>query len=304
MPIPDYQSLMLPILQVIRDQQETPLARLREQMAEQLRLSNEDLAERLASGSQTVFSNRIAWAVQFLKEASAVQAVRRGVYTITDRGLLLLRNSSSGITVKTLRQFPEFLEFQGDRPADPAALTVSASQPEAKETPEEALERNSKLLHDALANDLLETVRNGTPAAFEQLVVDLLLAMGYGGSDEDAGKVVGRSGDGGVDGIIKQDRLGLDAVYVQAKRWKDVVGSPELMKFSGGLTGKRASKGVFITTSGFTRDASEYAERLSQKIVLIDGRELASLMIKYNVGVTRAQKYELKRLDQGYFDSL
>jgi len=195
--------------------------------------------------------------VQFLKEAGAVQAVKRGVYTITDRGLSLVQNNASGITVKTLRQFPEFSEFEGDRPADSAALTVSAGRPEAKETPEEAMERNAQLLHDALAKDLLEAVRNGAPSAFEQIVVDLLLAMGYGGSDEDAGKVVGRSGDGGIDGIIKQDRLGLDAVYVQAKRWKDTVGSPELMKFSGGLAGRRASKGVFITTSGFTRDASE-----------------------------------------------
>lgn len=252
-----------------------------------------------------MFYNRLAWAVQYLKSAVAIRAVRRGVYEITDRGLLLLKDDPSEIMTKRLREFPEFLLFQQkpplpevERASGPALLL------EAKATPEETLEQSYVALREALSSDLLEALKSGTPAAFERIVVDLLVAMGYGGSLEDAGQVVGKSGDGGIDGIIKQDKLGLDAIYVQAKRWKEAVGSPEIMKFSGSLTKRHANRGVVITTSTFTKDALEFVEALPQKIVLIDGRQLASMMIEYDVGVSPTRTYKLKRLDQDYFENL
>jgi restriction system protein len=304
MPIPDYQSLMLPVLRLVGDRQEHPVAQLRNQIAAQLNLTEAELSQRLASDSQTVFASRVAWAVQYLKQAGVLLGVRRGVYQITDRGLSLLNGNPSEITVKTLRQFPEFAEFEGKGTASEPTTESVAPLSESKATPEESLENSYQVLRDALAHDVLEAIKNGTPAAFEQIVVDLLVAMGYGGSVEDAGKVVGKSGDGGIDGIIKQDKLGLDAIYVQAKRWKDVVGSPEIMKFSGSLTKKHANRGVFITTSTFTKDASEFVEAMPQKIVLIDGKQLASLMIEHDVGVSPTRAYTLKRLDQDYFDNL
>jgi restriction system protein len=226
------------------------------------------------------------------------------VYEITDRGGSLLNTQPSEITVKTLRQFPEFIEFEGKGPAAEETTTPATPPDESKATPEESLESSFQVLREALANELLETIRNGTPAAFEHVVVDLLVAMGYGGSVEDAGKVVGKCGDGGIDGIIKQDKLGLDAIYVQAKRWKDVVGSPEIMKFSGSLTKRHANRGVFITTSTFTKDALEFVDAMPQKIVLVDGKQLASLMIEHDVGVSPTKAYTLKRLDQDYFENL
>jgi restriction system protein len=295
---------MLPVLRIAEDRKEHTVSEMRQRIAVELNLSDDELAERLASDSQTVFANRIGWAVQYLKSAAAIRAVRRGVYQITDRGASLLKSQPSEITVKTLRQYPEFAEFEGKGAEAEPSITSAAPLNESKATPEESLENSYQILRDALAHDLLESIKNGTPAAFEQIVVDLLVAMGYGGSVEDAGKVVGKSGDGGIDGIIKQDKLGLDAIYVQAKRWKDVVGSPEVMKFSGSLTKRHANRGVFITTSTFTKDASEFVEAMPQKIVLIDGKLLASLMIEHDVGVSPLRSYTLKRLDQDYFDNL
>jgi len=203
-----------------------------------------------------------------------------------------------------LRQFPEFIQFV-EKSSEAGHITVAVADPgETKATPEESMENSFQVLRDALVQELLETIKAGQPAAFEQIVVDLLVAMGYGGSVEDAGKVVGKSGDGGIDGVIKQDKLGLDAIYVQAKRWKDVVGSPEIMRFSGSLTKRHASRGVFITTSTFSREALEFVEALPQKIVLLDGKQLASLMIEHDVGVSSTKTYALKRLDQDYFENL
>jgi restriction system protein len=252
MPIPDYQSLMLPVLRLLEECQELPVSVLRHRIADELSLTSEELAERLASDTTTVFMNRIGWAVQYLKSAGAIRAVRRGVYQITDRGLSLLKTKPTEITVKTLRQFPEFIEFEGKGLETEQPTTAVTQNNASPATPEESLENSFQVLRDALVHELLDAIKNGTPAAFERIVVDLLVAMGYGGSVADAGKVVGKSGDGGIDGIIKQDKLGLDAIYVQAKRWKDVVGSPEIMKFSGGLTKLHANRGVFITTSTFT----------------------------------------------------
>jgi len=228
MPIPDYQSLMLPVLQQLADRKEHPVAQMRQQIAADFHLTDEELAKRLASDTTTVFMNRIGWAVQYLKAAGAIKGTRRGVYEITERGLSLLKGKPAAITANSLRHFPEFREFQGKgSAAEPATEPITSPATDSKATPEESLEDSFQVLRDALAHELLEATKNGTPAAFERIVVDLLVAMGYGGSVEDAGKVVGKSGDGGSDGVIKQDKLGLDFLYVQAKRWKDVVGSPE-----------------------------------------------------------------------------
>ena len=303
MSLPDYQSLMLPVLKRMADRLEHPLSEIREQIATELKLSPEEIAGRLPTG-QTIFANRIAWAIQFLKAAAILQSQRRGAYRITDRGILLLESNPAEITVKSLRRFPEFLEFAGGSAVEENEAGGSSAPMELKDTPEESMGRSFRAHQDALAEDLLEAIRNGTPAAFERLVVDLLLAMGYGGSMQNAGRVVGKSGDGGIDGEIDQDKLGMEKVYVQAKRWENVVGSPEIMRFSGGLTKKNAHKGIFITSSAFTRDAIDYVRALTQKIVLIDGKRLAVLMIEHNVGVSPERAYTLKRLDPHYFENL
>jgi restriction system protein len=302
--IPNFQTLLAPVLRLTSDQQEHPLAQIRSQVARELNLTEEALAERLARSSQTVFANRIAWAVQYLKAAQALEPVRRSVYKITQRGLSLREANPSGITAQTLRQFPEFREFQGRGDAESRTEATSPTPEESVDTPEESLDRSFQIQRDALASDLLEAVHNGSPAAFEKLVVDLLLAMGYGMPAKESGRIVGGPGDGGIDGIIQQDKLGLEEIYLQAKRWKDNVGSPEIMKFSGALTKKNAHHGVFITSSGFTADAIEHVRGLSQKIVLIDGKRLASLMIDHNVGVTPDKTFQLKRLDPTYFENL
>jgi restriction system protein len=298
---------MRPILEITGDGGEHTLSEIREQLSSRLQLSESDLAERLASGTQTVFWNRVAWAVQYLKAAGAIEPVRRAVYRITDRGRSLATGEE--VNVKALRQFPEFAEFAGKGPdttgdGGAAAASTEIALTETTETPEESLDRNFRIHRDALAAELLESVRNGSPAAFERLVVELLVAMGYGGAFEGAGEVVGKSGGGGIDGIIKQDKLGLDSIYIQAKRWGDNVGSPEIMQFSGGLTKRHATRGVVITPSGFTKDAKDYVRSLPQNIILVDGQQLSSLMIEYNVGVAPDKTYTLKRLNSSYFENL
>jgi len=302
MAIPDFQSLMLPVLRVTEDGTEHAVTEIRKKISEGLDLTPEELSQKLKSGT-TLLANRVAWAIAYLNKAQLLKLTARGVYQITDRGAIFLKGNPPTITTRNLKQFPEFVGFQvvgGPSNIGPQFLKVS----EEKQTPEEKLEDGFQMLRDALASDLLQGMMSGTPGAFEKVVVDLLVAMGYGGSLEDAGKVVGKSGDGGIDGVIKQDKLGLDAIYVQAKRWHDVVGRPEIMKFSGALTKKHANRGVFITTSTFTKDALDYVDAIQQKIVLINGKQLANLMIEHNVGVSETKAYTLKRLDQDYFDNL
>lgn len=299
MSVPTFQSLLAPVLHLANDGAEHSIGELRESVANFLKLKPEDLEQKLPSGKQSVLANRVAWAAFYLMKAGALRKVNRGMYQITDRGRELSAKFPNDIRVVQLNEFPEFRSFHKSELSPNRADEES----ETTHTPEERLSAAYESLRATLAADVLEAVRKASPSFFESLVVDLLVSMGYGGSIADAGKAVGQAGDAGVDGVIKEDKLGLDVIYIQAKRWKDSVGRPLVQAFAGSLEGFRARKGVFITTSSFTPDAVEYVRRIEKKIVLIDGKELADLMIEHNVGVAPTQTFTLKRLDSDYFDS-
>jgi restriction system protein len=298
MAIPDYQSIMLPLLNFAGDGKEHSLRQTIDALADEFDLTEQERRELLPSGQQATFDNRVGWARTYLKKAGLLQSTRRGYYRITERGAETLEQNPPEITAAFLRRFPEFVEFQ--KPPS-RAEDVAVREVDELRTPEEEIEGAYQKARQGLAIELLQTIPTCSPAFFERLVIDLLVRMGYGGTRKDAGQAIGRSGDGGIDGIIKEDRLGLDIVYVQAKRWENTVSRPEILKFAGALQGQRASKGVFITTSAFSRAAQEYVSRIGSKIVLIDGDMLAQLMIDYNIGVTPVASYELKRLDSDYF---
>jgi restriction system protein len=301
MTIPDYQSLMLPVLRFLKDGKEHNIGEVVDSLADNFNLSTEERQQLLASGQQTVIRNRAGWARTYLKMAGLISSTRRGYFRITERGQEVLASKPERIDVKYLEQFPEFVAFRElrhERP-DEAPLPVDAS---TDATPEEALVAAYGRLRLDLEAELLDQVKGASPSFFERLVVELLVRMGYGGTLRDAGQAVGKSGDGGIDGIIKEDRLGLDVIYIQAKRWDATVGRPDIQKFAGALQGHRARKGVFITTSSFSSDALEFASRIDSKIVLIDGAALAKHMIDHNVGVSVSRSYEVKKIDSDYFN--
>jgi restriction system protein len=301
MSIPDYQTIMLPFLESISDRKEHSYREMLESLSQHFTLNDSERKEMLASGTQAIFDNRVAWAKTYLKKAGLLESPRRGVFIITDRGLSVLSQKLEKINIPFLRQFPEFVEFQALK--KPTTNEQSNNEETIGDTPEEVLESAYQRIQDSLGKELIAKVLNLTPAFFERLVVDLLVKMGYGGSIKDAGRAIGRTGDEGIDGVIKEDRLGLDIIYVQAKRWQpgNVVGRPEIQKFVGALAGQGAKKGIFITTSSFTKDALDYAPRNETKIVLIDGDELAQLMIDYEMGVSTINRYAVKRIDSDYF---
>jgi restriction system protein len=297
MPIPDYQTVMLPLLRYLGDGREHTLSESVDAVCDEFTLSPEERLQLLPSGTATVIGNRVGWARTYMKKAGLLDSPRRGAVRITERGLKILKSKPVRIDIKYLDQFPEFVAFRTVRADD--AQPPDGNPPVA--TPEEALEDAYDRLRKGLEAELLQRVMSATPAFFERLVIDLLVRMGYGGSFRDAGQAIGRSGDGGIDGIIKEDRLGLDVIYVQAKRWEGSVGRPEIQKFAGALQGHRARKGVFITTSAFSRDAHDYVDRIDSKIVLIDGATLTRFMVDSGVGVSLVTAYELKRVDSDYF---
>lgn len=299
--IPDYQSVMLPLLRFVSDKREFNFRQLVDGVANSLNLSDEERTQKLASGAQSILDNRVGWARVYLKKAGLMEAPRRGYMRITDRGLAVLEQNPENINVKFLKQFPEFLEFI--TPKKDSEEIVSEEVSERNETPEELLELAYQNIRKTLATDLISKVMQLPPAFFEKLVVDLIVKMGYGGSIKDAGEAVGKTGDEGIDGTIKEDKLGLDIIYIQAKRWQpgNVVGRPEIQKFVGALAGQGAKKGIFITTSSFTREALEYQPKNETKIVLIDGEHLSQLMIDYDLGVYSMVRYEVKKIDHDYF---
>lgn len=269
-------------------------------LAERFGLTEDELAVTLASGTQGKFYNRAAWARSYLKQAGLLEIPQRGVFKITPQGLRVLKENPQSLTIRYLKDFTEFLANRksGDNNFVESLPTVL----DTEETPDELIAGGYKQLREALAVELLERIKAISPSRFEKLVLDLLLKMGYGGTQEDAGRVVGKSGDGGIDGIINEDRLGLDVIYIQAKRWEADVGRPEIQKFVGALAGNKASKGVFITSSGFTKGAIDYVAQVSHRVVLIHGALLAELLIDYDLGVSTKEVYTVKRLDTDYFE--
>jgi len=300
MGIPDYQTLMSPLLKLASDGQEHSFASLVDALAAEYKLSDSERRELLPSGSQFLFANRVGWARTYLKKAGLLSAPKRGVIQITDRGRQVLKKNPSRIDNRVLRQFSEFLEFQSTKGED--SKRGSESAPTEELDPQENIEAGYQRIQKQLSAELLTRIKECSPDFFERLVVDLLLKMGYGGSRRDAGEKVGKSGDGGIDGVIKEDKLGLGQIYIQAKRWDEgQVGSKEIQAFVGALHGRKASKGVFITTSGFSKPAKEYAQSIQDKVILIDGAELAYLMIEHGVGVSTVASYDVRKIDSDYF---
>ena len=304
MAIPDYQTLMLPLLRIAADGAEHRFRSVVEQLAVEFQLTDDERKEMLPSGTAPSFDNRVGWARTYLKQAGLLNSVKRGYFQITDRGRELLSENPSQIDVSLLDRYEEFRDFRTRRKDKPEnrAQTPQVVDGVSRETPEDSLAAAYKSIRRDLELELLDQVKSSSPSFFERLVVDLLVKMGYGGSRQDAGKAIGRSSDEGIDGIIKEDKLGLDVIYVQAKLWEATVGRPEIQKFAGALQGQRARKGVFITTSNFSREAEEYASRIESTIILIDGDRLASLMADNGVGVSTVGVYELKKVDSDYFE--
>jgi restriction system protein len=303
MAIPDYQTLMRPLLESLLDGAQHPLRDIREQLAAQFGLTREEREQMLPSGVATVFADRLSWARYYLQRAGMLQQPRRSVYQLTDSGRKLLREVDGKISTLHLKErSPDFQLWVDGSRASNSERQIAETTLEQQRTPEETLANAYLNLRRAVESDVLARLRACSPGFFEQIVVRLLVAMGYGGSLQDAGRAIGRTGDEGIDGIINEDRLGLDVVYVQAKRWSTTVGRPDIQQFAGALAGKRARKGVFITTSGFSAEARAYVESVEPKIVLISGEQLAAFMFEHNVGVTLASTYEVKKIDADFFD--
>jgi len=272
-------------------------------VAKQLGISEHDQNELLPSGTQTRYYNRVTWAVTYLAKGKLLMKPSRGRFRITDRGREVLKTNPSHIDRDLLSQFAEFVDFT-NKTSESTDKPTTAHDPEDDRTPDEEMESAYRRLRNALADDLKDRILASSPAFFERLVIDLLVGMGYGGSRSDAAQVVGKSGDGGIDGTIKEDRLGLDVIYVQAKRWENPVGRKEIQSFAGSLEGERANKGVFITTSSFSVHALEYVQRIGKRIVLIDGDRLTQLMIDFGIGVSEVKRMTIMKVDGDYFEEL
>lgn len=305
MAIPDYETLMLPLMQFVADGREHSMNDSTKHLSDLFKLTIEEREQRIPSGQSSYIKNRTGWAKTYLKKAGLLNSPKRGLIQITDRGREVLSQKPECINRLFLEQFPEFVAFQG-RSNTELKSESSGFVAVEKYTPEETIERSYTELRSQLADELLEQIKGCSSDFFERLVVDVIVAMGYGGSHRDAAKATQRSNDGGIDGIIKQDRLGLDTIYIQAKKWDESrpIHRPEIQKFAGALQGVRARKGIFITTSSFSDGAHEYVATIDSKIVLIDGTELAQLMIDHGIGVTPHQTYEIKRLDSDYFEQV
>lgn len=302
MPIPDFQSLMRPLLEAHADGKEHLNRDLVAQLGEQFGLTEEERREMLPSGGARLFDNRIGWAKSHITQAGFLISPRRAISVITDRGREALLIHPERIDLRVLNGFEGYREFRNRRKnVEDDDSDTSETEIQDTQTPEELLENAYLQVRRQVETELLSQIKSSPPEFLERIVVDLVVRMGYGGSRKDAGEALGRSGDEGIDGIIKEDPLGLDIIYLQAKRWEGTVGRPEIQKFAGALQGQRARKGIFITTSTFSSDALEYTSRIETKIILIDGLRLAKLMFDHGVGVSAASNYEVKRIDTDYF---
>mgnify|MGYP003594081254 FL=1 len=300
--IPDFQTIMLPLLKEISNRNEFTAKDVNSNLSKYFNLTDDELQEMLPSGKQAVFVNRVAWAKAHLKIAGLLESPKRGSFKITPKGLEVLNQNPEIINLKFLKTLPDYIEYLESSKSDEKTTDVNSETEDVK-TPEELIEQSFLTIQKALSQELITKVKSCSPYFFENLVVELLVKMGYGGSLSDAGKAIGKSGDEGIDGIIKEDKLGLDIIYIQAKRWEGNIGRPEIQKFVGALAGQGAKKGIFITTSKFTPDALNYIPRNETKIVLIDGEKLTRLMIEYNLGVSTHNIYELKKMDIDYFEN-
>lgn len=302
MSIPDFQTIMRPLLEHMADRRVKRNTETMEALSSHFALTSEELAELLPSGQQPVFTNRVAWAKAHLKGAGLIQSPARAQYEITQRGVEALAQEET-INLAYLKRFEEYRHFREPNRKVIDVRQVDDATASDTLTPFEHIEHGYQKIREEVEGEILDKIKQSSPAFFERLVVDLLVSMGYGGSRKSAGERLGKSGDGGIDGVIREDRLGLDAIYLQAKRWEGVVGRPEIQKFAGALQGQRAKKGVFLTTSSFTKEAQEYAAMIDSRIILIAGDELATLMVDSGVGVSKIATYEINRLDSDYFES-
>jgi len=301
MAVPDFQSIMLPLLKFCGDGKEHTNREAIDALAQEFGITDDEQKQLLPSGQQRVLDNRVAWARAHMKMALLVESTRRGVFRITQRGKKVLEQSPATINLRFLRQFSEYVEIRDRHQRNRNEQESDQTEEQEKKTPEEQLEEAYETLRVNLAAELVLQLKAASPNFFEKVVVEVLVKMGYGGSRKDAGQAIGQSGDEGIDGIIKEDRLGLDIIYIQAKKWANTISRPEIQKFAGALQGKRARKGIFITTSDFSQSAQDFVASIDSKIILIDGQQLAQHMIEFGVGVTTEASYELKRLDSDYF---
>lgn len=301
--IPDFQSLMLPVLKYLGDGEGYSSKDLLTKIITDFKLTDEEINQRLPSGPSRVIANRIGWALSYLKQSDLIQSTRRGFYQITETGKEILNRNLSSIDIKLLKTLPSYQKWRSTFNNSASINTESDDVKEQEiQTPEEAIEISYNKIKEDLIIEILDRIRKNTPQFFESLVIDLLITMGYGGSREEAGSVIGKSGDGGIDGIIKEDRLGLDNIYIQAKRWENTVPISNVRDFAGSLLSMKSKKGIFITTSNFPKGAYEYVNSIEHKIILIDGKELAELMIEHNVGLSVRNIFEIKRIDLDYFE--
>jgi restriction system protein len=301
--IPDYQTLMRPVLECASDG-EVRISDVIEQLANKFDLTADERATLLPSGKQTTFANRVHWAKSYLKQAGLVEITRRGHFTITERGHAALADKATTINNTYLEQFKDFQSFKGRGAEDETDTPTAAVMPETISTPDEVLRRAHSAITRALSAELLDRVRKASPAFFERLIIELLIAMGYGGTSEEAGRAIGQSGDDGVDGVIDQDPLGVDQIYVQAKRYREDnnIGPSAIRDFFGALSLKKAHKGIFVTTSAFSPAAVQTARDLASRIVFIDGVQLTRLMIRYNIGCRDEEVLHLKKVDEDFFE--
>ncbi|MDZ4796499.1 MAG: restriction endonuclease [Bacteroidota bacterium] len=310
--IPDFQKIMLPLLRFIGDQKEHSVSDAIQFLAKEFKLTEDELNEWLPSKFQKIFYNRVYWAKAYLKMAGLVHNTKRSFFIITQSGYSTLKENPESINIKYLKKFPEFISsrkftdsgLSGDanKENNTIADVINITNSSTFETPEELIESGYQNIRQSLEQEILSKLKTIHPSFFERIVVELLVKMGYGGSIAEAGKATRYTNDEGIDGIIKEDKLGLDVIYIQAKRWDGVVGRPEIQKFVGALAGQRAKKGVFITTSNFSKDAVSYATQMDVKIILIDGEDLSQYMIDYNLGVSIQSTYEIKKIDSDYFE--
>jgi len=300
MAIPDYQTLMLPFLKLLADGAEHTLPEITESLSREFNLTEAERSELLPSGNQEIMRNRVGWARTYLKKALLLEAPRRAVFQITARGQQVLSENPEKITARYLKRFEEFCEFHSS--SSSTEDTAAIDDVDNSQTPTEAIEAAHKTLNNDLASEVLGAIKSQSPQFFEHLVVKLMQAMGYGGWSHESGQATQYTSDGGIDGIINEDPLGLETIYLQAKRYSEnAIGRPDIQAFVGALEMKRARKGVFITTSRFSKDALEYISLIEKKVVLIDGKQLADLMIKHNLGVSVKQTFQVKTIDTDYF---